>query len=125
MIFRTAVLVAALSGGGFSQALLWEHFAPQPDSFYGQVLAPLKDVNFDGVDDIVVSSSGASNGSISLAGYVGVLSGATGNVVWEFFGTAPGMLAKFVALAGDMNGDGAGDLWASFNPGGGAPPALV
>jgi hypothetical protein len=118
MKLHTAAVLAVLSASAFSQTLLWERFPAQPDPFYGGVVAALNDVNADGVNDIVVNSSTANNGTIQAAGYIGVLSGATGAIIWEFYGQTAFMVVKFEGVVADQNGDGVRDVWVSYVQGG-------
>jgi FG-GAP repeat len=78
----------------------------------GKVLAAASDVNGDGVKDVVVGAPNALvPGLGSSAGKALVLSGVTGAQPFSMSGTSIGeLLGKSVAGAGDLNGDGLGDV---------------
>ena len=80
------------------------------DDFFGHAVAGVGDVNGDGVPDVAVGAP-QHDGSASNAGRVKVFSGFDGSVLLTLDG---GMAnAKFgwsVAGAGDLNGDGRGDI---------------
>lgn len=100
----------------------------------GNAVSAAGDINGDGIDDLLIGAAGADpNGSSSGAGYVvfghsgsfaatidlGNLNGSTG---FRLDGLAPGdQLGYSLSAAGDINGDGIGDLFiaAPFaDPGG-------
>lgn len=96
--------VRAFSGA--SGALLWETGGTQPWFSIGPGLRAIRDLDADGVDDLIV---GASLPAVHAASSALVLSGATGaRLVHEFFFLEP-TLSDFANL-GDLNNDGREDL---------------
>src|SRR5262245_20853343 len=104
-----------------AQTLLWEKTFPP----YAGVtsIAPLGDVNGDGIPDIV---SGGGDGSVPSStcctGKVHLLSGMDGATLLELTGPAPlGFFGHSVAGPGDVTGDGVADFLVG---GGGAAGGL-
>lgn len=77
---------------------------------FGASVAMLGDLNADGYADFVVGSP-SLGGSASQIGSARVISGLDGQVIYAFFGDAPGdRFGVAVANAGDANADGTDDV---------------
>ncbi|MEO1700093.1 MAG: integrin alpha [Planctomycetota bacterium] len=91
-----------------------------PGDNLGHSVAGLDDLDGDGVDDF---AGGAPAGQTGRAGSVTVFSGASGAALWTADGeTAGDSFGWVVSRAGDVNGDGVGDV-AVCAPGFDAPSA--
>jgi hypothetical protein len=78
---------------------------------FGYGLGGPGDVDSDGIPDIIVGAVGADPGGLSSAGQAKVFSGANGQLLHTFNGTAANAkLGYSVAGAGDVNGDGHADV---------------
>lgn len=79
--------------------------------YFGAALAPAGDVNGDGRPDLLVGAPGhASQGRDTGAAYL--WSGADGARLQIWYGSAAGdRFGTALAPAGDLDGDGFGDLW--------------
>ena len=92
---------------------------------FGASVAALGDVDLDGAADFAVGAPGYDTSSQSDAGRTYAISGRTGATIWTLDGDAVGSQygAAFVA-AGDVDGDGIGDLLAGeMSASGSAPEA--
>ncbi|MCI2285236.1 hypothetical protein L3081_19970 [Colwellia sp. MSW7] len=80
---------------------------------FGDAVSDAGDVNKDGVVDIIVGAYGNdTNGNDS--GSATILSGATGEVLYQFYGESPNdELGRVVSGAGDVNNDGYDDVIVS------------
>ncbi|MFQ5693542.1 MAG: FG-GAP repeat domain-containing protein, partial [Nitrospinota bacterium] len=77
----------------------------------GFAVAGLGDVDHDGFGEVASAGPMAQAGPLSGAGLVRVCSGPAGLTLWESWGPAAGaMFGHALAGAGDLDGDGAGDL---------------
>src|SRR5436190_16862203 len=121
-----ACAAAMAPGIAAAQTLLWEHVSTNStvtvDSDYGSRIFMPGDLNFDGVNDVLVSSAYSPNGAQPNAGYVGVLSGVDGSVIYELHGIGGGVFWGVVLRCdglcpGDVDGDGATDFWISYGTG--------
>jgi len=87
----------------------------------GRSVSNAGDMDGDGSDDLLVGAPFADPGGLSFAGSAFVFSGATGAPLFRFDGRAAGdVFGRSVAGAGDVDGDGFGDLivgseWADPN----------
>ncbi|MBS1565343.1 MAG: VCBS repeat-containing protein [Bacteroidetes bacterium] len=94
-------------------------------SYYGACVAGAGDVNGDGYSDILIGAPGVGanyNGAVYL--YKGSAAGITGTTAaWSKTGASYSVLGIGAASAGDVNGDGYGDVivGGSGIPTGGAP----
>jgi hypothetical protein len=97
---------------GLATTAAWMQIGPA-SSFYGQVVAGAGDVNGDGYSDVVIgvpwgggpTQPGAANVYLGSAAGLGVA------IAWTQSGTATAAyFGGSVASAGDVNGDGYGDL---------------
>lgn len=100
---------------GSDGAVLWRVSPGVPLTYFGNGMANLGDVDGDGYDDLLV---GAPYDATSSPGYVYLLSGLTGQIVWSRAGLSvvpPGVFIQLFGLeiyaVGDVNGDGYGDAW--------------
>ena len=98
---------------GLDTVPVWQGRGVQPFAHHGSAVGPAGDVNGDGYPDVAVAAGTMWNGS-SYSGAVFVYYGSSsglspggtmipGVVPWEWFGFS-------VEGAGDVNGDGYGDL---------------
>lgn len=85
-----------------------EHASDQ----FGWIGRNIGDVDNDGVMDVVSSAPTNSEGG-NQAGKIYVYSGKTGRLIWSYVSNeASGQLGMSVETAGDVNGDGVGDVIA-------------
>ncbi|MEM7201385.1 MAG: integrin alpha [Planctomycetota bacterium] len=99
------------SGG----AVLWRRTeVVLPGHYYGTCLAALGDVNGDGVGDLATGSEDTTGGSAGGPGLLQVLSGLDGVLLHHLVGDAQvRRLGEYVAAAGDLDGDGYADFFAT------------
>ena len=76
-------------------------------AFFGWAVSELRDVDGDGVTDIVI---GAVDGGPKQQGRVSVYSGRTGHLLFRRSGRAGEQNGYAIADAGDVNGDGINDV---------------
>jgi hypothetical protein len=94
----------------------WSDDIDQADAAFGYSVASAGDVNADGFGDVIVGAFQYDNGAILDAGraylYLGSFSGLSGTpTAASMIGTGTGgLFGKSVASAGDVDGDGFGDL---------------
>jgi FG-GAP repeat len=121
IISAALLMVASLP----AQQILWERMGPNQaypatlDNTWGGDIACLGDVDGDGASDILVSSEYSWNGLIQNAGHVCVLSGATGNTIYEWHGLAYYDEIQSFGVLGDLDQDGVQDfaMW-KYGPSG-------
>jgi FG-GAP repeat protein/type IX secretion system substrate protein len=99
-------------------------------TWFGTSVAPLGDVNGDGFDDVIVGSPMYRNGTGSVGRAYVFYGGNAPNAVPDrvFTGVAAGdQLGYVVGSAGDMNGDGSPDAFATapYNDAGGTDAGAV
>lgn len=96
--------------GGGSLGLLQTVLPPNGIvSYFGFAIANIGDVNGDFVADFVVGAP--SDPGTCIKGFAACFSGANGKDLWETWGNVPGdQFGASVSSAGDMNGDGVGDV---------------
>lgn len=99
-----------------AQVLIWDvgTFVPSSGSAsmaFGERIYLVRDANADGLDDILVSDRYAAPNGVSNAGWIGLLSGADGQLLQSWAGTTNTELARGVGSPGDVDGDGAGDAF--------------
>lgn len=108
--------VYALSGAGLSP--LWERRGPVADFFLGASVGALHDVDGDGIPDVVAGAPLADTGGTDT-GYVEVLSGFDGSLLFAVAGTTPNLrFGNRVAGTGDLNADGVPDILVGIGLGG-------
>ncbi len=113
-----ALLVLSLAGLCAAQAPLFGANGAHVGDALGTALANAGDVDGDGVDDLVVGAPGAPGGQ----GYARVHSGATGAQLLRVLDPGgPDLFGAAVCAAGDLDGDGRGDI-AIGAPGSAAVP---
>ncbi len=84
---------------------------PHPLATFGGAVGGAGDMDLDGFPDLVIGGIGTAPGGLVDAGSAWAFSGATGSLLWRFDGGAAGdWLGYSVAGAGDVDGDGHGDL---------------
>jgi hypothetical protein len=79
------------------------------NGYFGGAVSTAGDVNRDGYDDILIGAYGYNNtGRVYL--YLGSASGIGATSVWTNDGTINSQFGVAVGAAGDVNGDGYGDI---------------
>ena len=116
-----AIAISSIAAG---QTLLWEYVSPNStgdvgSSCTGPASSCPGDLNFDGVSDVLVSCHSSPNGAQPDAGYVGLLSGVDGTLIYELHGIGGGAVLGAVApmrqtCSGDVDGDGTTDFWIAL-----------
>lgn len=103
------------SSSGLSPAPDWTADGEQPGALFGWSVAGAGDVNGDGFDDLLVGAlnfhdTAPGEGLVAL--YMGSPSGPSSLPSWRFDGggITAAYLGYVVAAAGDVNGDGFGDV---------------
>lgn len=76
----------------------------------GPPLAPIGDLDGDGIIDLVATNLNETVGSFAFAGVVRLLSGATLKTIAQFDGSASLEFLHLLGVPGDVDGDGAEDL---------------
>jgi len=95
----------------FTGATIWRLDGTATSERVGRQVRPSKDINGDGVKDIMMGSPGASTNGFFSNGIVLAVSGIDGSILWRLDGTAHDQrLGSEVEPTNDLNGDGIGDL---------------
>ncbi|MDB4956113.1 MAG: hypothetical protein JWO36_3682 [Myxococcales bacterium] len=82
-----------------------------PDHLFGQMLAPLDDVDGDGIADLVIAAPGGKVEAAPGSSEVNIISGATGKRLHLLTGIEDGELyGRMLATIDDLDGDGFRDL---------------
>lgn len=106
------------SSAGLSATPNWTKVGPQ-QSFFGTGISTAGDVNGDGYSDALIGApqaNGGQEGEGRIYVYGGSSTGLSASPIW--IGESNQLYANFgysVATAGDVNGDGYGDIIASAN----------
>jgi hypothetical protein len=99
---------------GLGAAPVWTAESNQANAAFGQCVASAGDVNGDGYSDVIVGVPGYANGQTDegqVCVYFGSATGASQNPDWTLESNQAGAkLGWAVAGAGDVNGDGYGDV---------------
>ncbi|MGD8413841.1 MAG: FG-GAP-like repeat-containing protein, partial [Candidatus Latescibacterota bacterium] len=103
------------SGGGLSTTAAWSAVGGAAYTYFGSNVSTAGDVNGDGYDDIIVGTGSWTNPGGFKVGrvwvYHGSSSGLSTTADWSAVGTeTSAYFGIAVASAGDVNGDGYGDV---------------
>jgi hypothetical protein len=99
------------SASGLSASPDWSATGQAVGDFFGGAVASAGDVNGDGYADLVVGASEASSGAGAAYIYHGGPTGPASTADWTFTEESAGAwFGAALAGAGDINGDGYGDL---------------
>lgn len=90
----------------------WTTAGQAPGGRYGLPATSAGDINGDGYGDVVVGASGHDGHRGQLSLYLGSPAGLSPTPAWTAAGTSPDGLFGALVAAGDINGDGRGDLVA-------------
>jgi FG-GAP repeat protein len=105
--------VQAVGAGPLTSPATWRAFGPVAHGRLGNSLAAAGDVNGDGYDDLIVGAPDFDPGGQPLAGRVYLYLGGLGGPrlsAWTASGIAGERFGSAVSAAGDVNGDGFGDV---------------
>ena len=94
---------------GLDGSVLWTFVGRAAGDQFGAAVAGLGDVNGDGVPDSAVGAPYSDAGG-SNSGELAIHSGADGSAILRIAGGAWDQLGRSVAGAGDVDGDGRGDV---------------
>ena len=102
------------SASGLGATAAWTAESNQPSAIFGWSVASAGDVNGDGYGDVVVGAYGFDNGETDEGRaflYLGSASGLGATAAWTAESNQPSAIFGWsVASAGDVNGDGYGDV---------------
>jgi len=100
--------------GGLDTEPAWSMEGEQRAASFGNAVASAGDVNNDGFADVLVGACGFCDGGADRGRawlYLGGANGLTRQAVWVADGTQDGgRFGRTLAAAGDVNGDGYGDV---------------
>ncbi|MBK7878218.1 MAG: FG-GAP repeat protein [Planctomycetes bacterium] len=102
------------SASGLAASAVWTAESDQANAAFGTSVACAGDVNGDGFSDVIVGAQGYDNGQTNEGRafvYLGSASGPAASASWTAeIDQAGASFGYVVALAGDVNGDGFGDV---------------
>jgi MYXO-CTERM domain-containing protein len=102
------------SAGGLAASPAWTAESDQTDARFGASVSRAEDVNGDGFDDVIVGAHLYDNGQTDEGGafvYHGSASGLATSPAWTAEGDQiDATFGRSVSSAGDVNGDGFGDV---------------
>jgi MYXO-CTERM domain-containing protein len=102
------------SSSGVASTATVSYIGEAGADYFGQSVSIAGDINDDGYDDLVVGARGYDDGRASKAGrayvFLGSASGPATTAASTITGGAGDELGYSVAIAGDVNGDGAADV---------------
>ena len=105
---------AAYVLSGFDGSLIYRWSGSSSHSSFGTSVSGVGDTNGDGIDDVLVGSSGANPHGIRDAGSAYLYSGADGSLLIRWDGQArDDWFGKELSGAGDVDGDGLADVIVS------------
>jgi len=111
---RGLVQAYAGSANGVSSTPLWSSIGENSFAYFGISVTGAGDVNGDGYSDVLIGSSGFSGGEVSEGKaylYQGSVSGPSSAPAWtQESNQADARFGISVSRAGDVNGDGFGDI---------------
>jgi hypothetical protein len=106
-----ATAPGAAAAGTFVQPVTVLHTftgpAPGAGGYFGWAVSELRDVDHDGVTDVIV---GEPQLTATGRGRTWVYSGRTGRLIYRFHGSGSDAQGYSIADAGDVNGDGISDI---------------
>jgi hypothetical protein len=92
---------------GAPGTIIWSAYGPAHGSAYGSSYKFVNDIDGDGVQDMLVGVPGESSNGMVENGAIRALSGISGAMQWEAFGTSNfGQLGSSFIMLSDVNGDG-------------------
>ncbi|MBI4044008.1 MAG: FG-GAP repeat protein [Candidatus Diapherotrites archaeon] len=92
---------------GKNGQVIWERFGQNNGDWFGHALGKIPDISGDSVPELIVGAPQWNDGLPSGPGYVRVLSGANGSVLFSASGENSGDIFGWsVAGMGDLTGDG-------------------
>ncbi len=99
------------SAGGLGAAAGWTATGEATDDYFGDSVASAGDVNGDGYGDVIVGADGFSLGTGRVYVFHGSAAGLSTTANWTMNGEAEeDWFGWSAAAAGDVNGDGYGDV---------------
>ena len=109
--------VRVFNGAGFGQ--LADFFGIDDDNFRGGARAAVGDINGDGVGDLIVAAGFGGGPRVAVFDGTTIGSADPGKLLGDFFAFEETLRNGTFVAAGDVDGDGFGDLIAGGGPGGG------
>lgn len=111
-VLRGAWLLATGLGSPFpGPRELWQRSGTAASSFYGSWVTAVGDLDGDGVSEVAVGAPQGGNSTPTGNGYVEVMSGRTGTLLFRSSGaTFSGQFGRGIAGPGDIDGDGRSDV---------------